>query len=386
VLTVDGICCPSEVPIIQNSLKGLPGVVRISVNVPAKTTTVEYDADKATPDQFVAALNSVHLGARVRRYRLSACSSRSSPPNRCLLTLTLSTHLHLSKFKVPRAVMTVDGICCPSEVPIIQNSLKGLTGVSDVSVNVPGKTTTVEYDASKIDPEQFVAALNRANLGACLRSNETPQDGDASLWKQLPHWNILLAFTFLVVAIPSVSSNEDLAFMKYFALVSIALAWPPILRKAVGALRVHVLDINCLMTIAIIAGAIVIEEYLEGAGLVTLFALSEWLERLVTDRARKAFSNTIALKPENAQLLNGDVVPVEDVDIGTLLEIKPGEKAPVDGVVRKGVSSVDGSSITGEARPVGKKEGDTVCSGTINNISTRPKTTKRDILEFRLPP
>jgi len=338
VMTVSGICCPSEVPIIQNSLKGLPGVAKISVNVPAKTTTVEYDSELISSDQFVAALNAAHLGAKIRG--------------------------SVNKSKLSRTVLTVDGICCPSEVPIIQNSLKGLPGVSEVSVNVPAKTTTVEYDATKTEPQDFVDALNRAHLGAAIRSNEAPQN-DSSVWKQLPHWNILLAMAMLITAIPSVSENENLEFMKYFALVSIALAWPPIGRKAFGALRVWVLDINCLMTIATV-GAIVIEEYLEGAGLVTLFALSEWLERIVTDRARKAMTNMIALKPEKAQLLNGDVVPVEDVQIGAILAIKPGEKVPVDGIVRKGISSVDESSLTGEAAPVSKKEGDSVCSGTIN--------------------
>jgi len=97
-----------------------------------------------------------------------------------------------------------------------------------------------------------------------------------------------------------------------------------------------------------------------------LFALSEWLERIVTDRARKAMTNMISLKPERAQLLNGDIVPVEDVEVGVMLAVKPGEKVPVDGIVRKGVSSVDESSLTGEAAPVSKKVGDSVCSGTIN--------------------
>jgi Cd2+/Zn2+-exporting ATPase len=147
-----------------------------------------------------------------------------------------------------RTVLYVEGICCPSEVPIIQNSLKGVPGVSEIIVNVPNKTTTVTYDPAVANPDQFVLLLNRANLGARIRNKRAAAEADlqAPAWKQLPRWNVLLALFFLGVSVPAALA-DDLAYLRYFALVSIAFAWPPIVQKAVGAARVGVLDINCLM-------------------------------------------------------------------------------------------------------------------------------------------
>ena len=100
---------------------------------------------------------------------------------------------------------------------------------------------------------------------------------------------------------------------KWSAIAAIVFGWPPILVKAWGALKQKVLDINMLMTLAVI-GAICIEDYVEGGAVVFLFALSEWLEDRATEKARVAISAVIALKPEKAVLKSGASVPVEDVN------------------------------------------------------------------------
>ena len=131
-----------------------------------------------------------------------------------------------------------------------------------------------------------------------------------------------------------------------------------------------------LMTLAVI-GAICIEDYVEGGAVVFLFALSEWLEDRATEKARVAISAVIALKPEKAVLKSGASVPVEDVKVGTTLVVKPGDKVPIDGIVKNGSSSVDQSAITGESLPVKKTVGDEVLAGTINQAgSIEVRTTK----------
>ena len=126
-----------------------------------------------------------------------------------------------------------------------------------------------------------------------------------------------------------------------------------------------VIDINTLMTLAC-AGAIGTGDWVEGAAVVSLFALSEWLQTQATEKARDAIKAVMELRPEEAELVDGKLVKVEEVAIGALLAVRPGAKVPLDGVVRSGASYVDEASITGESRPVRKREGDKVQAGTIN--------------------
>ena len=81
----------------------------------------------------------------------------------------------------------------------------------------------------------------------------------------------------------------------------------------------------------------------------------------------------MSLSPETARLeATGEQVPVESVAVGAVLAVRPGEAVPIDGVVQAGQSSVDESSLTGEARPVSKRAGDSVFAGTVNAAGTRP--------------
>ncbi len=139
------------------------------------------------------------------------------------------------------------------------------------------------------------------------------------------------------------------------------------------------LNIDFLMITAAL-GAAAIGEWEEGALLLFLFTLSGALEEFAMDRTRKAIEELVELRPETALLRrNGTVeeVPVESLQVGDVVLVKPGERFPVDGVVVKGSSTVDQSPITGESVPVYKTPGDEVYSGTINGEGAlEVRTTK----------
>ena len=137
-------------------------------------------------------------------------------------------------------------------------------------------------------------------------------------------------------------------------------AWQSIKRGA--------LDINVLMVIAV-AGAVAIRQYEEAAMVVSLFALAQWLEAQSLDRARQAIGKLIDLAPPEVLVRDGlgeRTVSIELVDPGALMIVKPGERFPLDGIVRSGRSDVNQAPITGESLPVEKLEGDEVFAGTIN--------------------
>jgi len=128
------------------------------------------------------------------------------------------------------------------------------------------------------------------------------------------------------------------------------------------------LDMNALMTIAAV-GAMAIGEWAEGATAMFLFSLGNTLEAMSMDRARQALRLLLDLSPKRATRLHGDhadVVPVEELRIGDMIEVKPGEQVPMDGVVEEGRSAVDQAPITGESTPVDVSPGSPVYAGSIN--------------------
>jgi Cd2+/Zn2+-exporting ATPase len=151
-------------------------------------------------------------------------------------------------------------------------------------------------------------------------------------------------------------------------LVAIGIAIVPPARRAGRALRRRVVDINVLMVIAV-AGAAALGEWLEGAAVVWLFGIAEWLEHQSQQRSRRAIRSLMTLAPDVATVRRGtdDVtVRVEDVVVGEIVLVNPGGRIPVDGVVCRGVSEVDQSPVTGEAWPAAKRPGEGVFAGSVN--------------------
>ena len=127
-------------------------------------------------------------------------------------------------------------------------------------------------------------------------------------------------------------------------------------------------DMNTLMTIAII-GAALIGEWGEGATVVILFAISEVLERFSMDKARQSIESLMDIAPKEALIRRGSeelVISVDDIQVGDIMIVKPGQKVAMDGIVVKGTSTINQAAITGESVPVIKTNDDEVFAGTLN--------------------
>lgn len=140
---------------------------------------------------------------------------------------------------------------------------------------------------------------------------------------------------------------------------------------AIGAwehLKQRKVDIDLLMILAAL-GAAVIGQWLEGALLLFLFSLSNVLQDYALNRSRRAISGLMKLYPAEARVMRGNTVQMVKIDqirVGDILQIVPGERIPVDGIVRSGHSWIDQAPITGESIPVEKRHGDKVFAGTLN--------------------
>ncbi len=157
------------------------------------------------------------------------------------------------------------------------------------------------------------------------------------------------------------------------AAVAIWLAGFDVYKFGVKSLRHGRLDINALMTVAV-TGAFVIGQWPEAAMVMALYAIAEAIEARAVDRARNAIQGLLAMAPQEASVRQGDGSwasrPVREIGTGAMLRVKPGERVPMDGVVRSGRTSIDQAPVTGESIPVDKVEGDPVFAGTINASGT----------------
>jgi len=151
-------------------------------------------------------------------------------------------------------------------------------------------------------------------------------------------------------------------------LVGLALCIRQPVERAWRSLGKRALDINVLMVIAV-AGAGALGEWFEAAAVVWLFGVAQLLEVLSMDRARRAIRSLMEVAPAQAQVRRGGrelMLPASEVRVGDMLILRPGDRAPVDGVIHHGESAFDESPVTGESRPIEKSPGDPVYAGTIN--------------------
>ena len=165
--------------------------------------------------------------------------------------------------------------------------------------------------------------------------------------------------------------NEAVAVL---ALVSASiLGIAPIAIQAYQALRVKVVSIDVLVTIAVI-GAFFIKNFEESAIVTFLFLFGAYLEQRTLNKTRSAIKELTEMAPESAlkQMENGEFeeVDVDEVDVGDILLVKTGAKIPVDGTVLSGEGSINEASITGESLPVSKDKGSAVFAGTILDNGT----------------
>lgn len=186
----------------------------------------------------------------------------------------------------------------------------------------------------------------------------------------------VLALAAEAVAWTTRSERSWLVFA--MSVAAVLLGGLPTLKKGLIALRKFRLNINFLMTIAVI-GAFAVGEYPEAAVVVFLFAVAELIEEYSLDRARNAIQALMEMAPETAFVKQSDgswqETSAAEVPVGAIVRVRPGERLPLDGQVVGGASAVNQAPITGESVPVDKAIGDQVFAGTINESGILEFTT-----------
>ncbi len=282
---------------------------------------------------------------------------------------------------------------CSEEVAVLTRALTPLVGQeSRLTFDLLQRKLHVDLSGLSVSPDQIIEAVTRTGMKAerfeaalagcacCGGSCSTTKNGfwerrgrevlcavSGVLWASglllmmAEHGSFLAAF--------KESGTAPVAAKLLWMLAMLAGVWH-VLPKALHALRSFRPDMNLLMVLAA-SGAMFIGEYSEGASVAFLFALANQLEAWSVARASNAIHALMSITPDKALVLSPfSTTPVEtrvvDVPLGALVLVRPGDRIPLDGIVRSGISAVDQSPITGESMPVAKEAGDVVFAGTIN--------------------
>jgi len=309
-------------------------------------------------------------------------------------------------------VLPITGMTCANCVATVERTLVRTPGVSKAGVNYASERATVRYDPAAVSIEELAAAVERAGYGVILRREGEVGDAEAAARADEIADQERKFWTGVVFAGPLfiLSMARDFGLLGAWAhapwvnWLMFALATPvqfyvgwdyyvgsyKSLRNgaanmdvlvALGSSVAYVYSVVTAVLLTLGSTAAGEHVYFETAALIiTLIKLGKLLEVKAKGETGSAIRELMELRPSTARRVTDrgeESVPVEAVEVGDLLVVRPGDRIPVDGVVVDGQSAVDESMLTGESLPVEKAGGDDVVGGTVNRTgSFRMRATK----------
>lgn len=371
IFKVEGMTCASCAAAIEKGLGRLDGVESANVNFATETLNVEFDKDKVSFEDINNKVNK--LG-----YKL--------------------------KDDEKQLTYKVEGMTCASCAAAIEKGLNRMDGVENVNVNFAAETVTFNYDSDKVGTREIKAKVEK--LGYKLVDSETnvndkhenTKNTELSSMKRKLIWSAIFTIPVFIIAMGSMMGMKLPSWMDpntspmNYALILLVLTTAVFIcgRQffivgfrslfigspnmdtliAIGASAAYLYGIFAIYKIAIGQVHYVHELYFESAAtIITLVMLGKYLEAITKGKTSDAIKKLMGLAPKTATIMvNGEekVVSIDDVRVGDLIVVKPGEKLPVDGEVIEGYTSVDESMLTGESIPVEKKAGNKVYGASIN--------------------
>ena len=261
-------------------------------------------------------------------------------------------------------VYRLQGLSCANCAAKFEKNIRSIDTVANAHVNFGAAKVSVEGD---VTIQQLEKAGAFDNIKVYPETESVQQE--TSFFKRKENIFVLISSVFLLAGIiMQMSIGKESPFTIGAYLAAIAIGGFHLFIAGFKNLFRFYFDMKTLMTIAII-GAAIIGEWMEGAIVVLLFAISEALESYSINKARKSLQALIDIAPKNASIRRGDNIVqlhVDDIEVDDIMIIKPGEKIAMDGEIISGTSAVNQAAITGESIPVTKHTDDEVFAGTIN--------------------
>lgn len=385
ILSITGMTCASCANAVERSVSLIEGVGSASVNIITEKLTVEFDESKTNIENIKKAVIDAGYGV-------------------------------VEKVDNNEIIIPISGMTCATCAQSVQRAIASIDGVIESSVNIATEKAKVVYNPSKTKIIEIKKAIEKAGYKPLDIENSNELDYDKvnkekarkDLWMRFLIAAIFTVPLFYISMGPMVGLpipqiiDADLNALN-FALLQLILVIPSMIAGyrfyTVGFYRLIKRDPNMDSLIAVGTAAAFIYSlysiiqivngdadyshslYFESVGvIITLILLGKHLEMLSKGKTSDAIKKLMGLSPKTAIIVrDGDEISmaIEDVVVGDIVIVKPGEKIPVDGEVVEGRTSIDESMLTGESMPVEKNPGSKVVGATINKNGTiKFKATK----------
>ena len=291
--------------------------------------------------------------------------------------------------------ISIGGMHCQNCITLIEKKLNKAEGITNASVNPATEKASVEFDPDKITQEEIISIINSLNYKASIINQKTAQDlelsgGNEGLKKQKQMFYFSLIFTVPVFIISMIFTwlSIEILYKGYILWILTTpvqfIAGKSFYLGAWRALKNKTSNMDTLVAIGTSAAyfySVYLVLFSPGTGqyfetaamLITFILFGKLLESIAKGKTSEAIRKLMAISPKIATVIRDKKeikIPVDDVILGDIIIVKPGEKIPVDGKIIEGSSSVDESMITGESMPAKKKKGDTVIGGTLNKTGS----------------
>ncbi|MGZ4884786.1 MAG: heavy metal translocating P-type ATPase [Halobacteriota archaeon] len=355
-----GMTCTMCALAIEKQLADQPGVTDVSVNFALGLAKISYDSDTISPKQLVQAIRDVGYNVD-------------------------SQHVELE----------IIGIVCASCVLAIENALKEVPGVISQSINAVTAKAVIDYDPSVVSVDTLIKTIRSTGYEVAeapatgveitrLDREQASRKREIALYRNQFLFTIVFGIPLLLGMLAPFVSFIPMIFMDPF--FQFVVTTPVMIVIGYGFYRraiISVLHRSANMDVLVSLGTIAAYVYSTATTFfiagptyfdtsVFIFAfvlLGRYLEARAKGGTSEAIRTLIQLKPESATLVKEGVervISADEVQVGDIILVRPGEKIPVDAVVIEGHSAVDESLLTGEAMPVDKQPGDEVIGATIN--------------------
>jgi len=383
ILKVEGMTCASCAKAVERVTKKLAGVSKASVNIATEKLNITYD-DSLTK------LSDIQNAVEKAGYKI-------------LVETTNKT-------------LKLEGMTCASCAKNIERITRKLNGVIESNVNFATEKLTVSFEPSLVKTSDIKKAIAKGGYTALEEESNVDLDKEKkekdikNLWNRFLISAIFGVPLLLVAMVPMIAVKlnmmlpsviDPMMHLKEFAALQLILVLPIMYTGrryfSVGFKSLFRLSPNMDSLISMGASAAFLysmfavyeifigntgyEMYFESAGIIlTLITLGKYLESVTKGKTSEAIKKLMGLAPKTAIIIREDKeveIPIDEVEVGDIVVVRPGEKMPVDGEVVFGTTSVDESMLTGESMPVEKSIGNKIIGASINkNGSIKFKATK----------
>lgn len=374
IYNVNGMTCATCALTVEKAVGKVAGVSKATVNLATEKVTVEYDEQEVE-------MKDLQMAVEKAGYELENPYQSQT--------------------------LAIEGMTCATCALTVEKALNKLDGIQNASVNLATEKATIQYDPAHLSLSDIEIAVEKAGYKAVLpktQESEAQPSGKEQhkndLWRRFI-WSTIFTLPLLYIAMGPMLPGGGLPLPAIlhqplvFALVQLILVLPVLYvgrtfyQKGFRTLLAGHPNMDSLIAVgtsaALVQGIIMTmmiatnqvatqhghpELYFESAAVIlTLITLGKYMEALSKGRTSEAISKLMNLAPKTAHVLRAGqevTIPLEQVRVGDVLQVRPGEQIPVDGNIVEGQSTVDESMLTGESLPVKKTIGDTVVGATLN--------------------